>query len=89
MPQIVVRLSDCLSGWGLVELQGQLETRGQAPFDNMHIGDLHFDPRGSPRLIIGHHLLDGKVVQLDKPFAVLRKKSGAGVEGQIRVSFPV
>lgn len=74
MPQIVLRLSDSHGGWGLVELQGQLETRDQVPFDDMHVGDLHFDPRGIPHLIIGHHLLDGKVVKLEKPLAVLRKK---------------
>lgn len=82
MPQIMVRLSDSHGGWGLVELQGQLETRDQVPFDNMHIGDLHFDPRGVPHLIIGHHLLDGKVVKLEKPLAVLRKKGRTSVEDQ-------
>ena len=66
--------SRCLRLWGLVELQGQLETRDQVSFDDMHIGDLHFDPRGIPHLIIGHHLLDGKVVKLEKPLAVLQKK---------------
>ena len=43
MVQLVIRMSDCPGEWGLVELQGQLETRDQAPFDNMHLGDLHFD----------------------------------------------
>ena len=43
MVQILLRMSDRPEDWGLVELQGQLETRHQAPFDNMHIGDLHFD----------------------------------------------
>ena len=73
----------------MIELQGQLETRDQVPFDSMHIGDLHFDSRGTPSLIVGHHLLTGKIMTLDKPFAVLKKKSectasNEGVEWGLR-----
>jgi hypothetical protein len=32
-----------LSEWGIVELQGQLETKDGLKFDDLHIGDLHFD----------------------------------------------
>lgn len=60
--------------WGMVELQGELETRDQVPLDGMHIGDLHFNSKGTPTLIVGHHLLTGKVISLDKPYAVLRKR---------------
>ncbi|CAI8010229.1 Chromosome transmission fidelity protein 8 homolog, partial [Geodia barretti] len=74
MVQLLLRLSNP-GEWGLVELQGQLETRDGAPFDGMHMGDLHFDAQGTPSLIIGHHLLTGKVVELDKPLAVLAKRS--------------
>ena len=31
--------------------------------------------QGTPLLIIGHHLLTGKVVQLEKPLAVMVKSS--------------
>ena len=71
--QIIIQMADHPGEWGIVELQGQLETRDEVSFDNMHIGNLHFDSRGTPNLIVGHHLLTGKVVELDKPFAVLKK----------------
>lgn len=82
MVQLLVRMCSGGAEWGLVELQGQLETRDQVPFNNMHIGDLHFDSRGTPSLIVGHHLLTGKVMQLEKPFAVLRKKTMATDEAE-------
>ena len=81
MVQLLVRMCSGGAEWGLVEVQGQLETRDQVPFDNMHIGDLHFDSRGTPSLIVGHHLLTGKVLPLEKPFAVLRKKRVAPKSG--------
>lgn len=78
--QLVIRLpaSGDVEGWGLVELQGQLETRDQVSLDGLHIGDLHFSDRGTPNLILGHHLLTGKVVDLEKPYAVLKKKTRVG-----------
>ena len=83
MVQLLVRMPAGGSEWGMVELQGQLETRDQVPFDRMHIGDLHFDSRGIPSLIVGHHLLTGKIIELEKPFAVLRKiASENGMESE-------
>lgn len=74
--QIVVRLADSPSEWGLVELQGVLETRQGRSFEGLHIGDLHFNSAtGTASLIVGHHLLIGKAVTLEKPLAVLQKPS--------------
>lgn len=39
-----------------------------------------FDTQGTPSLIIGHHLLTGKVVELDKPLAVLAKRHSVSVD---------
>ena len=78
--QICVRLStgDGDGGgageWVMVELQGDLECR--SPSEGLHgkfVGDLHYNKAGVPILIIGHHILQGKIVTLDKPFAVLEK----------------
>lgn len=40
----------------------------------LHAGDLYFNSEGVASLIIGHHLLTGRVVDLEKPFAVLQRK---------------
>ncbi|XP_065189261.1 chromosome transmission fidelity protein 8 homolog [Sycon ciliatum] len=73
MVQIVLRIADDPVEWGLVELQGKLETKDEDEFEGMNIGDLHFDERGTPLLVIGHHLLSGKVVKLERPYAIMDK----------------
>lgn len=59
--------------WSFIELQGVLETKENLPYDGLHIGDLHYSSNGSANLIVGHHLLTGKMVTLEQPIAVLRK----------------
>lgn len=54
MVQLLLRMSESPGEWGLVELQGQLETRHQVPFDNMHLGDLHYDAK-----VFGVHMQEG------------------------------
>ncbi|XP_017302916.1 chromosome transmission fidelity protein 8 homolog [Diaphorina citri] len=59
--------------WGLVELQGNLESRSNTRMENKFVGDLHIQKNGTPVLIIGHHVIHGKVQTLDKPLAVMQK----------------
>jgi len=73
--QILIRLSDQCEEWCIVELQGVLETKEGVSLSNLWIGDLHFDADGRPQMIIGHHLLSGSFVKLDKPLAVMKKKT--------------
>ncbi|KAJ6647280.1 Chromosome transmission fidelity protein 8 like [Pseudolycoriella hygida] len=67
-------LQDGLEEWGIIELQGDLEVRGNQIMSGQFIGDLCFDKYGKPILIIGHHILHGKEQALEKPFAVLQKR---------------
>lgn len=72
--QILVTLT--LSGndqWGLIDLQGTLETT-EGISSNMHIGDLHLTSTGKAHLVVGHHLLTGEIVTLDTPLAVMQRE---------------
>jgi len=73
MVQILIKLSEESKDWSIVELQGFLESVDKPDLSGLKIGDLHFDARGVATLIIGHHVLTGKVSKLDKPFAVMKK----------------
>jgi len=57
----------------LLEMQGELESRSQAALESKLIGDLHYTKDGTPIMIIGHHILYGKIVVLDKPFISMEK----------------
>lgn len=59
----------------MIELQGDLKSHAELDFEGQFIGDIHFTKSGNPILIIGHHLMFGKEMELDKPFALLEKKN--------------
>ncbi len=56
-------------------MQGDLESRvGDTDLTGKFIGDLHYSKDSSaPILIIGHHILHGKVQSLDRPFVAMEK----------------
>lgn len=64
--------------WAAVEIQGELETRHHTPLECQYVGDLFATIKDNvPILIIGHHILYGKMQTFDKPLAVMKKKEEA------------
>ena len=57
----------------IIEMQGDLESRNKEHLEGKFIGDLHYNKDGTPIMIIGHHILYGKAVNLDKPLVTLEK----------------
>ncbi|XP_046449637.1 chromosome transmission fidelity protein 8 homolog isoform X2 [Daphnia pulex] len=57
------------------QFQGDLETKSEEALGSKLIGDLHFNHEGHPIMIIGHHILHGKVQDLDKPLVVITKEN--------------
>uniref|UniRef100_A0A182PGC4 Chromosome transmission fidelity protein 8 n=1 Tax=Anopheles epiroticus TaxID=199890 RepID=A0A182PGC4_9DIPT len=62
-----------LDEWCIVELQGDLDVRGDRIMAGQFIGDLLYNKYGQPILIIGHHILQGRMQKIDKPLLVMEK----------------
>ncbi|CAL8090357.1 unnamed protein product [Calicophoron daubneyi] len=61
--------------WVLIELQGDIISKTGESLSEKHLGDVHFSAHGEPVFIIGHHILFGKVTDMEKPFVVTEKVS--------------
>ncbi|KAL6301356.1 Ctf8-domain-containing protein [Sparassis latifolia] len=59
----------------LIELQGALDVEGDRQGET--VGTLRIDDVTKTTLLIGHHLLEGKLVNLPKPIAVLQHVSSS------------
>ncbi|KAH9887638.1 Ctf8-domain-containing protein [Cubamyces lactineus] len=64
----------------LIDLQGALDVEGNK--DGQLVGKLRIDPATKkPTLLIGHHLLEGKLVTLPRPLGVLHRHDPAQTGG--------
>merc|ERR1711971_448275 len=70
----------------MIEMQGDLESRNKEHLEGKFIGDLHFTKQGVPVMIVGHHILYGKIQELEKPLLTMEKKR---VEGSGNTAAPV
>ncbi|KXN91642.1 hypothetical protein AN958_12494 [Leucoagaricus sp. SymC.cos] len=63
----------------LIELQGALEVEAAQSSDKngKFVGKLTINENGreKPTLLIGHHLLEGKIASLNKPLAILTRSA--------------
>ncbi|KAG8196246.1 hypothetical protein JTE90_023802 [Oedothorax gibbosus] len=76
MVQMLVKIQDdpqSLKEWVIVEVQGDLESSSGDTIGGKQIGHLIFTSKERPILIIGYHILYGKVIENNPPLAVLKR----------------
>ena len=60
--------------WIILELQGFIEVEPNSFESEVSLGNLQINKdNGNAHLTIGNHLLEGKLVKLQKPFAIMEK----------------
>ncbi|VDP01010.1 unnamed protein product [Heligmosomoides polygyrus] len=80
----VVRNPDGVQEHVVIEFQGTIDSGGQT-LENEVLGHLMWRIDNTEALLlIGHHLLEGKLVELDKPFALIRATPGESAEASER-----
>lgn len=76
MVQLLIKIKDDSLGlkeWAIIEVQGDLECNSGSSIGGKLIGQLIFTSKERPILIIGYHILYGKVVENNPAIAVLQK----------------
>jgi hypothetical protein len=69
---IVLRAPEGEVDWTLIELQGAIEPRNSTQsLDGVNIGTLVRDDDGVPKIVMGRTQLEGSVVKLKKPLAIM------------------
>ncbi|KAI3438097.1 hypothetical protein D9Q98_000539 [Chlorella vulgaris] len=69
------------ASWAMIEMQGELERKDGGSLDEaFDVGTLSTSSTGAVLLTIGYHQLEGKRLELKKPFVVMDREQGADGE---------
>lgn len=82
MVQVLVKINDdsqSVKEWAIIEIQGELESSTGDSIGGKLIGHLIFSSKGRPILIIGYHILYGKIVENNPPLAILKRSRSSQV----------
>ncbi|KAF8368350.1 ctf-8, partial [Pristionchus pacificus] len=67
-----------LEEWVVLDMQGEINNGGR-PFDGEMLGNLGWRHDNSEALfLVGHHLVEGKMVNLERPYLVTAPKDHNG-----------